>query len=230
MQTMNTIKCRQTKISKYITSEYNLISVEGITLKVLTEISARHIHLCQEAINALFGKGYKLTPRMDLSQPGQFASMERLEIVGPRNSIKGVSVLGPLRGHTQVELSATDARMVGINTLIRESGKLSGTAGCTIIGPAGEYKIKEGVIIAKRHVHMSPDDAQRFKVKDSQIVSIMFEGGERSAIFGDFIVRVSTKYSLAAHIDTDEANAVGIKKEGYGDLLLSNVSKLIAKY
>ncbi len=191
-------------------------------MKVVIEVSARHIHLSREAVDILFGEGYELTPKRFLSQPGQFLSEEKVEIVGPRNSIKKVSVLGPLRNKTQVELSMTDARMTGIDTVIRESGDLSGTAGCEIIGIKGKYRIKEGVIIAKRHIHMTPKDAEKYNLKDGQDIAVKISDKLRSLIFGNVVVRVSEKFSLACHIDTDEANAAGIKSETFGEMILKS--------
>ena len=192
-------------------------------MKVLVEISARHVHLSKEAVNILFGENYNLTAKRFLSQPGQFVSEEKVEIVGPRVSIKNVSILGPLREKTQVELSMTDARKLGINTFIRESGDLSGSAGCTIIGPKGSYNLKEGVIIAKRHIHMNPNDAQKIGIYDGENLSVKISNSDRKIIFGDVIVRVSEKFSLACHIDTDESNAAGIKKETLGDIILEKM-------
>lgn len=177
--------------------------------KILVETSARHIHVSPEALKILFGEGYKLTPKKDLSQPGQFACEERVTIVGPKKELARVSVLGPERSATQVELSATDARSIGLPIAIRESGDIEGTPGCKIIGPAGELEIDKGVIVAKRHIHMTKADAAEFGVADKDIVSVEVESPEgRSLTFGDVVVRVSDSYALAMHIDTDESNAV----------------------
>lgn len=176
---------------------------------VLVEVSARHAHLSQEALEVLFGKGYTLTPKKNLSQPGQFACEERITVVGPKKQLAGVSILGPVRGKTQVELSATDARSVGIAAPIRESGDVAGSAGCKLIGPCGELEIAEGVIIAKRHIHMTPADAEKYGVKDNQVVQVAVASEGRSLTFGDVVIRVSEKYALAMHIDTDEGNAAG---------------------
>lgn len=188
-------------------------------LKVTVEVSARHVHLSREAVNILFGKNYELIPKRFLSQPGQFLSEEKVEIVGPRGSIKNVAVLGPLRKKTQVELSITDTRKIGINTLIRESGNLFGSSGCEIIGPKGLLKIEEGVIIAKRHIHMPLKDAERNNLQDGQIVSVKIDNEERPVIFGEVVVRISEQFSLACHIDTDEANAAGIKDKAFGEII-----------
>lgn len=176
----------------------------------LVEISARHVHVTKETLEVLFGKGYELTVKKELSQPGQFASNERVTVVGPKKELAGVSILGPCRSADQVELSATDARSVGIAAPIRESGDVKGSGACKLVGPAGEVELKEGVIVAKRHIHMTPEDAEKFGVKDAQIVKVAINTAERSLVFGDTVVRVSPKYALAMHVDTDEANAAAI--------------------
>ncbi|MBR5618484.1 MAG: phosphate propanoyltransferase [Clostridia bacterium] len=186
---------------------------------VLIETSARHLHVTQEVLETLFGKGYKLTPKKDLSQPGQFACEERVQVIGPKKSFPAVSILGPVRPETQVELSASDARSIGVPIFVRESGDVAGTAPCKLIGPAGEVDIDCGVIVAKRHIHMTPEDAANYGVQDKQIVSVKVESPERSLIFGDVVVRVSTKYALAMHIDTDESNAALIAPNTYGEIL-----------
>lgn len=137
---------------------------------VLVEVSARHAHVTQEALEILFGKGHTLTPKKDLSQPGQFACEERITVVGPKKELAGVSILGPVRGATQIELSATDARSIGIAAPVRESGDVAGSAGCKLVGPCGEIEISEGVIVAKRHIHMTPADAEKYGIKDNQVV------------------------------------------------------------
>ena len=188
--------------------------------QVLVETSARHVHVTQEVLEALFGKGYELTVKKALSQPGQFASNERIDIVGPKKTLAGVSILGPVRPETQVELSLTDARSIGISAPIRESGDIQGTVGCKLVGPAGEVEITEGVIAAKRHIHMTPADAAAFGVTDKQIVSVKVDSAERSLVFGDVVVRVSPKYALAMHIDTDESNAVAAGAGAMGTVIL----------
>lgn len=175
---------------------------------VLVETSARHVHVTQEALETLFGKGYELTKKKDLSQPGQFASMERVQVIGPKNSFPAVSILGPVRSANQVELSASDARSIGVAAPVRESGDIQGSGACKLVGPAGEVELSEGVIIAKRHIHMTPEDAEKYGLKDKQIVSVKIESAERSLVFDDTVVRVSPSYALAMHIDTDESNAV----------------------
>ena len=183
--------------------------------KFIIETSARHVHVSQEALEILFGAGYELTPKKDLSQPGQFACEERVTVVGTKKELAGVSILGPVRPATQVELSATDARSIGVGIAIKESGDVLGTPGCKLVGPCGEVEIKEGVIVAKRHIHMTPADAEKLGVKDKEIVAVKAESAERSCIFEDVVVRVSEKFALAMHIDTDEANAAFGVKEGY---------------
>ena len=178
-------------------------------MEVLLETSARHIHVSQEALETLFGKGYELTKKKDLSQPGQFACEERVTITGPKKSLANVSILGPVRPDTQVELSATDARSIGLNAPVRESGVLEGSAPCKLVGPAGEVELAQGVIVAKRHIHITPEDAQAFGVSDKEIVKVKVDSDGRSLIFDDVVVRVSASYATAMHIDTDEANACG---------------------
>jgi putative phosphotransacetylase len=176
--------------------------------KFIVETSARHVHVTQEDLETLFGKGAKLTHKKDLSQPGQFACEERVEVIGPKKSIAGVSILGPVRPSTQVELSMTDARSIGITAPIRESGDTAGSAGCKLVGPCGEVELKEGVIIAKRHIHLTPADAEELGVSDKEIVYVKIDTDGRKAILGDVVCRVSDKFACAMHIDTDEANAV----------------------
>lgn len=184
--------------------------------KVLVETSARHIHLSREAVEVLFGKGYELTKKKDLSQPGQFACAEKLEIVGPKGKLKA-SILGPERGASQVEVSLTDARTIGISAPIRESGDVAGTPGCKLVNPenGAEYELTEGVIVAKRHIHLTPEAAKSLGVEDKQIVSVKIES-ERTTVFGDVVIRVSEKFAPAMHIDTDEANAACAFGEVYG--------------
>ena len=187
--------------------------------KVLVETSARHIHLTKEAVEALYGKGAELTVKKMLSQPGQFAcGNEKITLVGPKGSL-AVSVLGPERKSNQVELSYTDARALGLAGVpVRESGDTAGTPGLKLVGPAGEITINEGVIIAKRHIHMTPADAEAFGIKDKQIVKVKINS-ERSLIFDDVVVRVNPNFALAMHIDTDECNAASAFGEVYGEVL-----------
>ena len=187
--------------------------------KVLVETSARHVHLTEKTIEILFGAGATLTSKKELSQPGQVACEERVTLVGPKKSIANVIVLGPARPADQVEVSFTDARTLGVSAPIRESGDVKGSAGCTLVGPCGEVTIEEGVIVAKRHIHLTPADAEAFGVEDKQIVSVKIENDSRSTIFGDVVVRVSDSFALAMHIDTDECNAAGAFGEVYGDII-----------
>ena len=187
-------------------------------LRIPINISARHLHLSPEHVQVLFGPGHELTPLKDLSQPGQFACEERVTIVGPRGSIEGVRVLGPTRPETQVEISRTDERQLGIDAPIRPSGALEDSIGIELVGPAGRLTLERGVIQAKRHIHMSPEDAARFGVRDKDWVMVRV-GGERGIIFDDVQVRVSPKYVLDMHIDTDEANAADLQPGDTGLLL-----------
>ena len=187
--------------------------------KVLVETSARHVHLTEEHVEVLFGKGATLTVKKMLSQPGQFASEERVTLVGPKKSIANVSILGPVRPATQVEVSLTDARTLGVSAPVRESGDISGTPGLKIVGPAGEIDIAEGVIVAKRHIHFTPEDAEKVGVEDKQIVSVKIDSADRSVVFGDVVVRVSPKFAAAMHIDTDESNAACAFGECYGEII-----------
>ena len=187
--------------------------------KVLVETSARHIHLTQEAVEALYGKGAELTVKKMLSQPGQFATgNEKITLVGPKGTL-AVSVLGPVRKANQVELSYSDARALGLKDVpVRESGDVAGTPGLKLVGPAGEVEIAEGVIIAKRHIHLTPADAEKFGVEDKQIVKVKIESG-RTLIFDDVVCRVHPSFAAAMHIDTDECNAAGAFGVVYGEIL-----------
>ena len=186
--------------------------------KVIVETSARHIHLAKEHVDILFGVGHALTNKKDLSQPGQFACEEKVELVGPKGTLK-VSVLGPERKATQVELSYTDARTLGLAGVpVRESGDTAGSPGIKLVGPAGEVTIDEGVIIAKRHIHMTPADAEAYNLADKQIVKVRVESG-RTTIFDDVVVRVNPTFALAMHIDTDECNAAAAFGTIYGTII-----------
>ncbi len=173
-------------------------------------VSNRHIHLTKEDMETLFGEGYNLTPVKDLSQPGQYACKEQLTLVGPSmRAIEGVRVLGPLRKNTQVEISRTDSFVLKNKPPVRESGDIKGSAPVTIVGPRGTVSIKEGCIIANRHIHMSPNEAVQFAVSDGDYVDVLADG-ERKTMFYDVQIRVSDKFRLEMHIDTDDANAAGI--------------------
>lgn len=183
-------------------------------MSFLVETSARHVHVTQETLEALFGAGYQLTKKKDLSQPGQFASNERVTVVGPKKELANVSILGPVRSADQVELSATDARSIGIVAPVRESGDIAGSGACKLVGPAGEVELSEGVIVAKRHLHITPEDAAAMGVEDKQIIRVACGGEGRKLVFDDVVVRVSAKFATAMHIDTDESNAAGGPKSG----------------
>ena len=180
-------------------------------LNLIVETSALHVRLTQEAVEILFGKGHELTPRKFLSQPGQFASNDKVQVIGyNKKDPNGVrpsamfSILGPVRKANQVEVSFTDARTLGLTAPVRESGDIAGSGKCTIKGPEGEIELEEGVIVAKRHIHMTPKDAEDFGVSNGQIVSVRIDGTGRATVYDDVVIRVSEKFSLAMHIDTDE--------------------------
>ena len=185
---------------------------------VLVETSARHVHVTQEALETLFGAGYELTKKKDLSQPGQFACEERVQVIGEKSSFPAVSILGPVRPDCQVEISASDARAIGVKAPVRESGDIAGSGACKLVGPKGEVELKEGVIVAKRHIHMRPSDAEELGVKNGQIVSVKIDAG-RPLVFGDVVIRVSEKFMPAMHIDVDECNAAGITGEIEGEII-----------
>ena len=189
--------------------------------KVIVETSARHIHLSREAVDVLFGEGYQLTNKKDLSQPGQYACAEKLVVVGPKGSIKA-SILGPTRPASQVEISLTDARSIGVTAPIRESGDIAGSGACKLVNPdtGAELELAEGVIAAKRHIHLTPDAAAEMGVRDKEIVMVKIASdSERTAILGDVVVRVSEKFAPAMHIDTDEANACCAFGTVYGTIV-----------
>lgn len=175
-------------------------------MKILIETSARHVHVTQETLETLFGASAELTKKKDLSQPGQFASFEKVTVVGPKGELV-CSILGPVRPADQIELSISEARKLGIVAPVKESGDVAGTPGCKLIGPKGEVEVKEGVMIAKRHIHLDPKTADEFGLKDKQIVKVAVNGADRNLVFGDVVVRVSPKFAPAMHIDTDESNA-----------------------
>lgn len=184
-------------------------------MKILVETSARHLHVSPEHLEILFGKGATLTKKKDLSQPGQYASEQKVTVVGPKKELANVTILGPCRACTQVEISLTDARSIGITCPIRESGDIGETSGCKLIGPNGTVTIDEGVIVAKRHLHTTPADAQILKVTDKQIVKIMLDTDQRKCILDDVVVRISEKFATAVHIDTDESNAANCQGDTY---------------
>ncbi len=204
-------------IVKKIVSEMGVASVAAAAatpadMTIPVGISNRHIHLSREDLDTLFGKGYELTPIKDLSQPGQYACKEQLTIIGPSmRPIEGVRVLGPIRSQSQVEISVTDSFVLKVKPPVRESGSLAGSAPVTIIGPKGIVTLKEGCIIANRHIHMSPADGARFGVKDGDYITVDATSGTKRTRWFDVQVRVSDKFCLEMHVDTDDANAVGFK-------------------
>ena len=187
--------------------------------EVLVETSARHVHVSRADLDVLFGEGYELTHKKDLSQPGQFACEERVAVVGDKGSFPAVSILGPVRPSTQVELSLTDARSIGAVAPVRESGDIANTGACKLVGPKGEVTIDCGVISAKRHIHATPADAEKYGLEDKQIVCVKVESDGRSLVFDDVVVRVNPNFALAMHIDTDESNAAGAKPGMMGEIL-----------
>lgn len=182
----------------------------------IVETSARHVHVTKETLEVLFGAGHELTKKKDLSQPGQFACEERVTVVGPKKELANVSILGPCRKADQIELSATDARSNGIAAPVRESGDVAGSGACKLVGPCGEVEVKEGVIVAKRHIHLTPADAEELGVTNGEIVAVKIDSADRSAILCDTVCRVSENYARAMHIDTDESNAVGAGRNQMG--------------
>ena len=189
--------------------------LERISIKkdedILVEASGRHIHLSQESIDILFGNGYKLTKKRELSQPGQYLCEEKVILIGPKGVIQNVSILGPARKDTQVEISKSDGVILGIKPQVKMSGNIKGSNGIIISTAFGVQKLEEGVIAAKRHIHMTEEDAVRFGVKDNEIVSVEISG-ERGLIFNNVVVRVNENYNTVVHIDYDEANACGFTK------------------
>ncbi len=188
-------------------------------MKILIETSARHIHLSEKDFTALFGIGAKLTATKELSQPGQFACAEKLTIKGPKNEIQNVAILGPFRDQTQVEISLTDAKKLGIEVPIRDSGNLEDTPGVTLIGPNGIVEKHSGLIVARRHIHMDPETALKFNLKHNQVVQVKVPSEKRALTFDDVRVCVSQEFLPAMHIDTDEANAADVASTTYGEIM-----------
>ncbi len=182
--------------------------------KIPIGVSNRHVHVTQEDLETLFGKGYTLTKKSDLKQPGQYACNETVTIRGPKGEFSGVRILGPVRKQSQIEISKTDSFRLGIRPPIRESGCLSGTPGLEIVGPKGSVTLTEGAIIALRHIHMTPEEAEAMGVRDKDIVEVE-TFGERHGVFGDVLVRVSDKFALEMHVDVDEANACALSNNDY---------------
>jgi propanediol utilization protein len=189
-------------------------------IKIPVEISARHVHLCQKHLDQLFGPGYQLTKLRDLSQKGQFAAVETITLKTEKNQISNVRIVGPLRKKTQVEISKTDARFLGLNPPIRKPGDLKGSAGCILIGPKGSVELKEGVIIAWRHLHVNPEFAKKYNLSPEKYVSIRVNNEERSITFHKVFVHIDPKFTPLFCVDTDEGNAAGIDQKGEAELLL----------
>lgn len=187
-------------------------------MSIMIETSARHLHVTKEALAILFGADAELHPKKMLSQPGQFLCTEKVRVIGPKGEFPGISIIGPERSAVQVEISLTDCRTIGVTAPVRESGDIAGSAGCKLVGPAGEMTIEEGIIVAKRHIHLTPEDAQELGVENGQIVSVA-TNGSRPTTFGDVVVRVSPKYAKAMHIDVDECNAAGLKPTDEGEIV-----------
>ena len=187
-------------------------------MKIMVETSARHIHVTAETFATLYGEGTTLTNKKDLSQPGQFACAEKVTVVGPKGELT-MSILGPFRGADQVEVAFTDARKLGVTAPVRESGDVADTPGCKLVGPCGEVEIECGIIAAKRHIHLTPADAEEFGVSDKEIVSVKIESEGRSTVFGDVVVRVHPNFAAAMHIDTDESNAACAFGQCYGEII-----------
>lgn len=183
-------------------------------------VSARHCHLSKSDLEALFGEGYELTKKADLSQPGQFAANETITIVGPRGSLEKVRILGPARNMTQVEVSQSDSIKLGVKTPLRESGDIKDSAPITLVGPKGSLYKKEGLIIAQAHIHLTPEDADRFNVENGEYVKVEVNG-DRPVTLGKVLIRVSPRYKLEMHVDTDEANAGFITGKTMGKLMKS---------
>lgn len=187
--------------------------------EVMVEISARHVHVTKEDLETLFGAGYELTVKKELSQPGQYASNEKVKVVGTKGEFPAVSILGPCRKATQVEISLTDARSIGVVAPVRESGDIAGSGACRLVGPCGEVELTEGVIAAKRHIHMNSKEAELAGVANGDIVSVEIPSDGRKLTFGDVVIRVSDGFVKAMHIDTDEANAAAMKPNATGIII-----------
>ncbi len=185
--------------------------------KVVIEGSGKHCHVTRKTLDTLYGEGFELVVKKMLSQPGQFASEQKVTVVGPKGQTT-VSIIGPCRKADQVELSYTDARALGFNPPVRESGDLAGSPGCKLIGPKGEVDIPSGVIVAKRHIHLTPEDAEKFGLKDKQVVKLKV-GGERGLIFDEVVARVSPEYATYAHVDYDEVNAASLFGDATGEII-----------
>lgn len=189
------------------------------SIKIPIETSARHIHICREDFEKLFGEGKELTFVKELSQPGQYLAKERVTVKGPKGSFENVAILGPFRKETQVELSLTDTRKIGVPGVIRQSGDVEDTPGCTLSAEGKELQIERGVIVAKRHIHMTPSDAVKMRLKDNEEVFVITESFDRALIYANVVVRINWDYHLAMHVDTDEANAFAGDENPHGVIL-----------
>ncbi|MDQ0338727.1 putative phosphotransacetylase [Caldalkalibacillus uzonensis] len=207
-----------------VLSEYHHGGRNGLTIPIA--VSARHVHLSQAHVEALFGAGYQLTHKADLSQPGQFAAEETVIIAGPKGCLERVRILGPARGESQVEISRTDAFKLGLNPPLRLSGDIKGSSPVTVIGPKGSVHLSQGLIIAQNHIHMTPEDAAAFNVEHGQCVKVKVKS-ERPITFENVLIRVSDRYKLEMHIDTDEGNAALISTRGEGILIPSHTPGVI---
>jgi propanediol utilization protein len=190
-----------------------------MAIRIPIAVSARHAHLSRATIDELFGRGYQLHPRTWLSQTGQFAAEETVRLVGPKGQLDDVRLMGPPRERDQVELSRTDEHALGIQAPVRISGDLSDTPGLTVVGPAGRRVLQNGVISARRHIHMNAQDAARLGVRDGQVVQVRIDSEGRDLIFGDVTVRIRPDFRLELHLDTDEANAAGVTDGDRAELL-----------
>lgn len=187
--------------------------------EIIVEVSARHIHLTTSDLEALFGEGYKLTKEKDLAQKGQYAAKETVKLIGPRGELTGVKVLGPCRNQTQIEISLTDSFKLGVKAPIRLSGKIIGSGAIKLVGSKGELELTEGLIVAKRHIHLSTDQANEWGLTNGKTVKIKIEG-PRALVLDEVEVRVDDDFETAVHLDTDEANAAGLGKGGRGMLII----------
>ncbi len=190
-----------------------------MSIKIPIETSARHIHLSEKDFHYLFGENASLHYTKELSQPGQYLCQERLTIQGPKGSFPATAVLGPFRSDTQIEVSLTDSRKLGVPGIIRQSGDIIGTPGCTLVGPNGSLELSQGLIVAKRHIHMTPQQALAQGVRDNDEVFVLTKSYGRTVIYADVVVRVSRSFRLAMHVDTDEANAFSSDAEPYGVII-----------
>lgn len=187
--------------------------------RIPIETSARHLHLCREDFEKLFGEGKDLTPKKELSQPGQYLAEERLTVVGPKGTFKNVGIIGPLRSATQMEVSVTDARKLGVPVVIRQSGDIADTPGMTLVSDTGSIEVPQGIIVAKRHIHMTPEQAMQMHIRDNEEVFVIAESYDRSLIYANVVVRVDKNFRLAMHVDTDEANAFAADSKAHGVIL-----------